>query len=81
MVFLLHVRLYDLNSKLEIVPQLASALPAISADKRTVTIQIRRGIRFNDGTPLNAAAVKTSLDRHRAAALGARERARSRHGG
>ena len=39
--------------------------PAISADKRTVTIQIRRGIRFNDGTPLNAAAVKTSLDRHR----------------
>ena len=58
-------KLYDLNSKLEIVPQLASALPAISADKRTVTIQIRRGIRFNDGTLLNAAAVKTSLDRHR----------------
>lgn len=66
MVFL-HMceKLYDLNAKLEIVPQLAAALPAISANKRTVTIRIRRGIRFNDGTPLNAAAVKVSLDRHR----------------
>ena len=66
MVFL-HMceKLYDLNAKLEIVPQLASALPTISADKQTVTIQLRRGIKFNDGTALNAAAVKTSLDRHR----------------
>ena len=66
MVFL-HMceKLYDLNAKLEIVPQLAAAMPALSGDKKTMTIRIRRGVRFNDGTPLNAQAVKTSLDRHR----------------
>jgi peptide/nickel transport system substrate-binding protein len=66
MVFL-HMceKLYDLNAKLEIVPQLASALPKLSADKKTMTIPIRRGVRFNDGTPLTAQAVKISLDRHR----------------
>jgi peptide/nickel transport system substrate-binding protein len=66
MVFL-HMceKLYDLNAKLEIVPQLASAMPTLSADKQTMTIPIRRGVRFNDGEPLNAQAVKISLDRHR----------------
>ena len=73
MVFL-HMceKLYDLNAKLEIVPQLAAALPTISADKRTLTIRLRRGVRFNDGTAFNAAAVKTSLDRHRTLARSAR---------
>jgi len=56
-------KLYDLNAKLQIVPQLAAALPTLSADKKTVTIKIRKGILFNDGTPLDAAAVKESLDR------------------
>jgi peptide/nickel transport system substrate-binding protein len=66
MVFLaICEKLYDLNSKLQIVPQLATGLPKVSADKRTVRITVRRGIRFNDGTPLDADAVKTSLDRHR----------------
>ena len=66
MVFL-HMceKLYDLNARLEIVPQLAAALPQLSSDKKTMTIRIRRGVRFNDGTPMNAQAVKTSLDRHR----------------
>ena len=66
MVFL-HMceKLYDLNSRLEIVPQLAAALPALSSDKKTMTIRLRRGVRFNDGTPMTAQAVKTSLDRHR----------------
>ncbi len=66
MVFL-HMceKLYDLNAKLEIVPQLAAAMPALSADKKTMTIRLRRGVRFNDGTPFNAQAVKISLDRHR----------------
>jgi peptide/nickel transport system substrate-binding protein len=58
-------KLYDLNAKLQIVPQLAAELPQISADKLTYTIQIRPGIMFNDGTPLDAQAVKISLDRHR----------------
>jgi peptide/nickel transport system substrate-binding protein len=58
-------KLYDLNSKLEIVPQLAAALPKLSADKLTATITIRKGIKFNDGTDLDAAAVKKSLERHK----------------
>ena len=67
MVFL-HMceKLYDLNSKTEIVPQLAKSLPVFSgADKKTVTIKLRTGIKFNDGTQFNAQAVKISLDRHR----------------
>src|SRR3954469_7087775 len=58
-------KLYDLNSKLEIVPQLAASLPTFSADKKAVTIKLRTGIKFNDGTAFNAAAVKQSLDPHK----------------
>ena len=58
-------KLYDLDEKLQIVPQLASALPDISKDGKTVTIKLRDGVKFNDGTKLDADAVKTSLDRHR----------------
>ena len=66
MVFLdMCEKLYDLNAKLQIVPQLAASLPTFSADKKTVTIKLRTGIKFNDGTPFNAAAVKQSLDRHK----------------
>jgi peptide/nickel transport system substrate-binding protein len=56
-------KLYDLDAKARIVPQLASALPTISKDKLTVTIPLRAGIKFNDGTPFNADAVVTSLQR------------------
>jgi len=65
-IVFLHVceKLYDLNKKLQIVPQLAASLPKVSADKKTVTISLRKGIKFNDGTAFNARAVKTSIDRH-----------------
>jgi peptide/nickel transport system substrate-binding protein len=56
-------KLYDLNAKAQIVPQLASALPTISKDKLTVTIPLRKGIKFNDGTAFNAAAVVKTLQR------------------
>jgi peptide/nickel transport system substrate-binding protein len=56
-------KLYDLNAKAQIVPQLAAALPTISKDKLTVTIPLRKGIKFNDGTPLNADAVVKTLQR------------------
>ena len=62
-VFLICERLYAYNAKSQIVPQLATALPAISKDKLTYTIQVRQGIQFNDGTPLNADAVVASLER------------------
>jgi peptide/nickel transport system substrate-binding protein len=57
-------KLYDVNPKLELVPQLAAALPEFSADGKTVTIKLRTGVKFADGTVLDADAVKTSLDRH-----------------
>ncbi|GAC1537255.1 MAG: ABC transporter substrate-binding protein [Acidimicrobiales bacterium] len=66
-------KLYDVNDKLEIIPQLASALPKTSEDGKTVTIAMRSGLKFNDGTPLDAAAVKTSLDRHLTLAGSARK--------
>jgi len=55
-------KLYDINSKLSIVPELAASLPKISDNGLTYTITVRSGIKFNDGTPLNAQAVKTTLD-------------------
>jgi peptide/nickel transport system substrate-binding protein len=58
-------KLYDIDANLNVVPQLATALPAVSQDGRTAEIKLRQGVRFNDGTPLDAAAVKKSLDRHR----------------
>ena len=57
-------RLYDSDSKMRVVPQLAAAMPTISKDKLTYTIPLRRGVRFNDGTPFNAQAAVTSLQRH-----------------
>jgi peptide/nickel transport system substrate-binding protein len=57
-------KLYDVDNGLALVPQLAAALPAFSADGLTITIKVRPGVKFADGTALDAAAVKTSLDRH-----------------
>lgn len=56
-------KLYDVNAKLQVVPQLAAALPQVSSDGLTVTIKLRQGLKFNDGTTLDATAVKTTLDR------------------
>ena len=65
MVFLsMCEKLYDLDKNLNIVPQLAAALPQVSKDKLTYTIKLRSGVKFNDGTSMDAAAVKESIDRH-----------------
>jgi peptide/nickel transport system substrate-binding protein len=60
-------RLYDLDAEGNLVPQLATALPEVSSDGLTATIAIRTDAKFNDGTALDAAAVVTSLERHRTA--------------
>ncbi len=46
----------------KIVPKLATRWQ-ISPDGLTYTFTLRRGVRFHDGTPLNAEAVKFSLER------------------
>jgi peptide/nickel transport system substrate-binding protein len=58
--------LYQLVSnhgELELAPLLAASLPALSANKLTYTVQLRQGIQFNDGTPFNAQAVVTTVQR------------------
>src|SRR6266513_4503052 len=56
-------KLFDIDEKLNIVPQLALAHET-SADGKTVTIKLRGGVKFHDGEPFNAEAVKFTLDRH-----------------
>jgi peptide/nickel transport system substrate-binding protein len=56
-------RLYDSDSKGRVVPELAAALPMVSKDKLTYTIRLRKGIEFNDGTPFDAQAVATTIQR------------------
>jgi peptide/nickel transport system substrate-binding protein len=52
------------HGTLELDPILAAAPPAVSTDKLTYTIQLRQGIRFNDGTPFDAEAVVDSFLRY-----------------
>ena len=52
-------------------PLLAAAMPDGSPDGLTYTFILRAGVKFSDGTPLNAAAVKFSLER--AKAFGAKD--------
>ena len=57
-------KLYEIDENLRIFPQLAAELPVVSDGGKTITIKIRSGVKFNDGTPMNAEAVRYSLDRH-----------------
>jgi peptide/nickel transport system substrate-binding protein len=58
-------KLYDIDEHLNVFPQLAAAMPRFSNGGKVVTIRLRKGVKFNDGTPMDAAAVKFSLERHR----------------
>lgn len=66
-------KLYDVNEQAQVVPQLATALPTVSGDGRTVTIPLRQGVRFADGTQFDSAAVKATLQRHLTNARSARK--------
>ena len=56
-------RLVDLDENLKIIPSVAKSWK-ISNDGLTYTFTLRSGQKFQDGTPLDAAAVKYSLDRN-----------------
>jgi peptide/nickel transport system substrate-binding protein len=56
-------KLFDVNETLDVVPQLALS-QTTSDDGKEVTIKLRPGVKFHDGEPMDAEAVKYSLDRH-----------------
>jgi peptide/nickel transport system substrate-binding protein len=57
-------KLFDIDEKLSIVPQLATSYQW-SADNKALTIKIRQGVTFHDGEKLDAAAVKFNIERHK----------------
>jgi peptide/nickel transport system substrate-binding protein len=57
-------KLFDIDEKLDIVPQLAASYQW-SADNKALTIKLRPDVTFHDGEKLDAAAVKFSLERHK----------------
>ncbi len=56
-------KLFDIDEKLNIVPQLALSHET-SADGKEMTIKLRPGVKFQDGEAFDAEAAKFSLERH-----------------
>jgi len=56
-------KLFDIDEKLNIVPQLALSHET-SADGKEMTIKLRPNVKFHDGEPLDAEAAKYSIERH-----------------
>src|SRR5580700_6079403 len=56
-------KLFDIDDKLNIVPQLALSHET-SADGKEMTINLRPNVKFHDGEPLDAEAAKYSIERH-----------------
>jgi peptide/nickel transport system substrate-binding protein len=56
-------KLFDIDENINIVPQLALSHET-TEDGKTVTIKLRPGVKFHDGEPMDAEAVKASLERH-----------------
>jgi peptide/nickel transport system substrate-binding protein len=55
-------KLFDIDGKLHIVPQLATGYEW--SDDSTLVIHLRLGVTFHDGETMDANAVKYSLERH-----------------
>lgn len=54
--------LFTYNSKLELVPRLATGYEWV--DPKTLVVKLRPGVTFHDGTQVDAAAVKYTMERH-----------------
>jgi peptide/nickel transport system substrate-binding protein len=57
-------KLFDIDEKLNIIPQLATAYEW-TPDNKALTLKLRPGVTFHDGEKLDAAAVKFSIERHK----------------
>src|SRR6266566_7513850 len=56
-------KLVDISPELDIVPQLATEW-RWTDDNKGLVMKLRQGVKFQDGEPFDAAAVKFSLERH-----------------
>jgi len=57
-------KLFDIDEKLGIVPQLATSYEW-SADSKALTLKLRPGVTFHDGEKFDAAAAKFNIERHK----------------
>src|SRR5262249_52013669 len=57
-------KLFDIDEKLNIVPQLATSYEW-SADHKALTLKLRQGVTFHDGEKFDAAAVQFNIERTR----------------
>jgi len=55
-------KLVDITPELKIIPQLATAW-SWSDDGKVLTMDLREGVVFHDGTPFNAEAAKANIER------------------
>jgi peptide/nickel transport system substrate-binding protein len=56
-------RLFDISPTLEIVPRLATEWQWTD-DRKELIVKLRPAVKFHDGEPFDAAAVKFSIERH-----------------
>ncbi|HYM74129.1 MAG TPA: ABC transporter substrate-binding protein, partial [Stellaceae bacterium] len=56
-------KLVDISPELDIVPMLATEWKWVDDDKGLV-MKLRQGVKFQDGEPFDAAAVKFNIERH-----------------
>ncbi len=54
--------LYGFDKDMKMIPVLATGY-TVSNDGLVYTVKLRQGVKFHDGTPFNAAAVKVNFDR------------------
>ena len=59
----IHSRLFRIDQKGQLAPGLAESWEQL--DQRTYLIHVRQGIKFHDGTPFDAEAVRVNLERIR----------------
>jgi len=57
-------KLFDLDEKLNIVPQLATGYEW-GVDNKSLTLKLRQGVTFQDGEKFDGEAVKFNIERHK----------------
>ncbi|MEO5701399.1 MAG: ABC transporter substrate-binding protein [Casimicrobiaceae bacterium] len=57
-------KLFDIDEKLAIVPQLATSYEW-STDSKALTLKLRQGVTYHDGEKFDAASVKFNIERHK----------------